>query len=412
MFKKSRWKIVLSVLLMLVLVLVGTILVIYIASYTDLTNENRLILEEYVEGYSLSEGENIGRTDQMPIDGLQSPPPKLELSTFYSVALSKSGEVLKVDTADVESLDESALTELAEEIIDGGKSEGVEQNLIYLVADKGDYTLVAFMDNTLMHESADTLLNYTLIFFLIALVVLFFLALFLANWIVSPLEESYKRQKQFISDAGHELKTPVAVINTNLELISREIGENRWLSNIQYESERMSALISHLLELARTENVVPHMENVNLSRLVYGETLAFETIAYENGLRLESEVATEIYVYGNEIQLKQLIAILLDNAISHSENGNAVVLCLKKEKNHACLRVINSGEAIPEEQIQYLFERFYRTDTARSDEAHHYGLGLAIAKAITTTHKGTIKVHCAYGKVEFIVKLPVVKVKS
>ena len=114
-----------------------------------------------------------------------------------------------------------------------------------------------------------------------ALVVLFFLARYLAGKIVSPLEESYLSQRQFISDAGHELKTPVAVINANLELLSREIGGNQWLSNIQYENERMSALVIQLLELARAENVTPQMESLDLSRLVYGETLPFESVAYE-----------------------------------------------------------------------------------------------------------------------------------
>lgn len=127
----------------------------------------------------------------------------------------------------------------------------------------------------LMLESAGTLVNYTLIFGGVALVVFFLLAYYLAGRIVAPLEESYERQKQFISDAGHELKTPVAVINANLELLSRKTGENQWLSNIQYENERMSALITQLLDLARAENITPPMEALELDRLVWGEALPF-----------------------------------------------------------------------------------------------------------------------------------------
>ena len=257
-----------------------------------------------------------------------------------------------------------------------------------------------------MLENAGTLINYTLIFGGIALVLLFFLAQLLAGRIIAPLEESYKRQKQFISDAGHELKTPVAVVNANVELLSREIGENQWLSNIQYENERMSGLILQLLDLARTENVVPPMEMIDLSRLVYGETLPFETVAYESGLCLNSDISENIYIYGNSVQIKQLTSILLDNAIRHSSNGKNVTLTLKEEKNNAILSVVNDGEEIPPEQRQYLFERFYLTDTARTGEDNHYGLGLAIAKAITNAHKGTINVRCYEGKVEFLVKLP------
>lgn len=314
MFKKSRWKIVLSILLILILLLVGTFLVIYLASYAELTSKNQRLLEQYVQEYSLMDK----GTSREPMDGSPYHPPRLELSTFYSVAVSKSGQVMKVDTADMSVLDDDALIEIATEIIDSGKSSGVTRNLIYLVEDKGVYNLVAFLDNTVMLENAGTLLNYTLIFGGVALVALFLLAMFLANWIVAPLEESYKRQKQFVADAGHELKTPVAVINANLELLAGETGENQWLSNIRYENERMSALISQLLDLARAENAKPPMGVVDFSRLVYGEALPFETYAYESGLKLEYDVSDDILVYGNSVQLKQLVCVLIDNTILFS----------------------------------------------------------------------------------------------
>ena len=314
MFKKSRWKIVLSILLILILLLVGTFLVIYLASYAELTSKNQRLLEQYVQEYSLMDK----GTSREPMDGSPYHPPRLELSTFYSVAVSKSGQVMKVDTADMSVLDDDALIEIATEIIDSGKSSGVTRNLIYLVEDKGVYNLVAFLDNTVMLENAGTLLNYTLIFGGVALVALFLLAMFLANWIVTPLEESYKRQKQFVADAGHELKTPVAVINANLELLAGETGENQWLSNIRYENERMSALISQLLDLARAENAKPPMGVVDFSRLVYGEALPFETYAYESGLKLEYDVSDDILVYGNSVQLRQLVCVLIDNTILFS----------------------------------------------------------------------------------------------
>ena len=413
MFKKSRRKIVAAILSVLVLLLCGTFCIIYLASYAEMTNENRRLLEQYVDAYTLpgmlsSGNSDTGRTKD---DRVNPPakPPRLELSTFYSVAISKTDQVLKVDTADISTFGEDRLTELARKIAGSGKSEGVENNLIYRMEDKGEYILVAFLDNTVMLENVGTLINYTLIFGGVALVLLFFLARYLANRIVAPLEESYQRQKQFVSDAGHELKTPVAVVNANLELLSREIGENPWLSNIQYENERMSALIIQLLELARAENVTPQMETIDWSRLVCGETLPFETVAYENGLVLNSRISDNIFVHGNSVQLKQLTSILIDNAIRHSDSGKEVCIVLKKEKGHAVLSVVNDGKEIPTEDQKHLFERFYRTDTARTGEDKHYGLGLAIAKAITVTHKGTIEVQCHDGKVEFTVKIPLLK---
>ncbi len=412
MFKRSRWKIVLSILLTLILLFAGTVCVIYFASYIDMTNENRQLLEQYVEEYSLSDGGTVNSTNRKPMNSGMPQSPRIELSTFYSVAISKSGQILQVDTSDISSLDESALTELAVEILSEGEMDGIEQNLLYRVADKGAYNLIAFMDNTVLMENSGTLLNYTLIFGAVAFVVIFFIAIFLANRIVAPLEESYKMQKQFVSDAGHELKTPVAVVNANAELLSRQVGENQWLSNIQYENERMSALISQLLDLARTENVAPPMETVDLSYLVYGEILPFEAIAFESGLSLEQDVDDDVYVYGNSIQLKQLVSILLDNAFRHSSNGNEIGFKLKNGKNHVHLSVVNDGEEIPAEQRKYLFERFYRVDEARTGETQNYGLGLAIAKAIVTTHKGSIQVQCSGGKVTFLVTLPASKHKS
>lgn len=414
MFKSSKRKIVAAILSVLVVLLFGSFCVIYLASYAQMTNENRQLLEQYVEEYSLR-GRDLAAEDPKAGQKEKDPghppaePPALELSTFYSVAISKNGQVLKVDTADISTLDEDALTQLALAVIENGKSEGVESHLAYRTADKGGYTLVAFLDNTLILESAGTLITYTLIFGGVTLILLFFLARYLADRIVAPLEESYQRQKQFISDAGHELKTPVAVVNANVELLSREIGENQWLANIQYENQRMSALILQLLDLARTENVVPQMEAIDLSRLVYGELLPFESVIYENGLVLESHIDENLHVVGNSVQLKQLTSILVDNAILHSADGKEIGLTLTKEKNSAVLIVSNDGEEIPKEQRKYMFERFYRLDTARTGEDKHYGLGLAIAKAITMTHKGSIDVRCQDGKVEFLVKLPLQK---
>lgn len=413
MFKKSKRKIVASIMLILVLLLAGTFCTIYLASYRDMTEENRDLLHRYAESYvypkiEKGNGSNIqGERDER--GGSRGKRPMLELSTFYSVVFSPDGEVLAVDNGDVSAYSEEELTKLAKEILEEEKEEGMQERLLYQRKEKGDYILVAFLDNTLILESAGTLVTYTLIFGGIAIVLIFFLANYLAGRIVAPLEENYERQKQFISDAGHELKTPAAVISANLELLARETGENQWLSNIQYENQRMSVLITRLLDLARAENARPQMEPVDLSRLVWGETLPFEPVAYEKGLALNSSIEEEIWVNGNSVQLKQLLSILIDNGIRHGSHGKEVCLELKKVKNSALLSVANEGREIPEEQKKHLFERFYRRDQARAAEDNHYGLGLAIAKAIAQAHKGSIQVQCRDGMVIFLVKLPLQK---
>lgn len=201
------------------------------------------------------------------------------------------------------------------------------------------------------------------------------------------------------------MKTPVSVVSANAEMLERQIGSNQWLANIQHENARMGALVTQLLELARTEQVVPEMAEVDLSRLVMGEALPFESVAYEHGLELKSFVAGNIRVTGNGQQLSQLLSILIDNGIRHSQSGRSVIIKLSSEKGTAILSVVNEGTPIPEEQKELLFERFYRADEARNSEDNHYGLGLAIAKSIVLAHKGTINVCCKDGFVEFRVQL-------
>lgn len=413
MFKKSRRKIVAAIMSILVLLWVGTLGVIYASSYFEMSKQNQKMLQAHAEMYVFPQSfEGMIPPNRPRPDGNHgfdpgfTESPMFQLSTFYTVAVSYDGDVIEIKNEPPTVHTDDDLKKLAEDIINSGKSTGTESNLAFYKSDKGGYILVTFMDNTVVNENAMTLFRYTLIFGGVALVLFFFLSVYLARKIVNPLEESYQKQKQFISDAGHELKTPVSVVSANAELLSREIGDNQWLQNIQYENERMGMLVGQLLDLARTENVTPQMEHIDLSRLVAGEALPFESVAFEKGLVLNSNITNGIGVEGNGTQLKQIVSILIDNAIRHSKEQGEVYLSLTKEHGFAKLSVINKGDEIPVEQREQIFERFYRVDTARNSEDKHYGLGLAIAKAIATSHKGHIAVQCFDGFVEFRVQIP------
>lgn len=416
MFKKSRRKIVAAIMTILVLLWVGTLGVIYTSSYFEMSKQNQEMLQAHAEMYVLPQGFDGMMPPGRPMPGgnpnfnpsFNPESPMFQLSTFYTVAISYDGEILEIKNEPPTVHSDDDLKKLAQSVIKGNERYGTDNNLAFYKTDKGGYTLVAFMDNTVVNESALTLFRYTLIFGGVALVIFFFLSVFLARKIVNPLEESYQKQKQFISDAGHELKTPVSVVSANAELLSRELGDNQWLQNIQYENERMGMLVGQLLDLARTEDTTPQMEHINLSRLVDGEALPFESVAFEKGLVLNTNITSNIGVVGNSTQLKQIVSILLDNAIRHSKEQGEVWLTLTKEHCFAKLSVINKGDEIPEEQRTKIFERFYRVDTARNSEDKHYGLGLAIAKAIATSHKGHIEVGCFNGFVEFKVQIPTI----
>ena len=407
MFKKSRRKIVAAIMSILSVLWVGSLCVIYVSSYFEITSSNLDLLEEHSMQYRLStnfEGIDPGRP--FPEKGPHGDTDRFKLATFYSVAFTYDGAFVEVDNNDAEVYSDDELVKLARNVLNEKDYAGVMDNLAYYKADKGGYILVSFMDNSTLSGSMHTLFRYTLIFGAVTLVALFFLARYLANRIVKPLEESYQKQRQFISDAGHELKTPISVVNANSELLTREIGENQWLQNIQYENERMGKLVGQLLELARTEKVTAKMERIDLSRLVDGEALPFDGVAFEQGLKLNENIMPGLMVNGNGTQLKQVVSILLDNAICHGKNGKEIWLTLVKEHGHARLSVINVGKEISAEHRKNLFERFYRADTARNGEDKHYGLGLAIAKTIAENHKGKIDVQCYDGFVEFRVLLP------
>ncbi len=408
MFKRSKIKIVAAIMTILVLLWVGTLGVIYASSYFEMREQNRQMLQMHVQGYT-PDGrtppparpgpEGLGPTPQTPL---------FRLSTFYTVALDQEGKVLEIKNDQPDLHTDKALEALARQIIAEGKTFGTREDLVFCRAAKGDYTLVAFMDNTVINQRAASLLRNTLIFGGAALALFFILSVFLAKKIVDPLEQSYQKQKQFISDAGHELKTPISVVSANAELLSREVGDNQWLQNIQYENQQMGQLVGQLLDLARTESVPLQRERLDLSRLVSGETLPFESVAYEKGLTLQSEIAEDLRVEGNGPQLRQIVSILLDNAVGHSESGGVVSLRLTKEHSGALLTVSNPGKPISPGEQSRLFERFYRGDPARSGEGH-YGLGLAIAKAIATAHHGRLEVRCTEGRVEFSLRLPAIQ---
>ena len=199
----------------------------------------------------------------------------------------------------------------------------------------------------------------------------------------------------------------MAVINTNAELLSREIGENEWLSNIRYENERMGALIRQLLDLSRAENAEVPTEQVDFSRAVTGEALALETLAFDHGKVFRTDIEDGIVLTGSRTQLTQLVSILLDNAIRHA-TGNEIAVSLRRQGHHAVLSVVNDGDEIPPDKLEHLFDRFYRVNEARTDDGH-YGLGSSIAKAVAEKHGGSIGVSCHDGKVCFTVSLPIKK---
>ncbi len=424
-FQRSRWQIVAAVLTAFLLPFVVTLAMIYFLSYRELYQENQEMLEIYVEQY-LENGnpsenqraERISTENVIPEQGdfsTQSGFPDRDsarylLSSFYSVAFNEDGQPFSVDLGSGSLYTEDQLTETAEYLLNNGQSQGTCGNFVYCIDQEETCTLVALMDNTLVSDSFTTLFRNALLLGTIMVAVLFLCAVVLARWIIRPLEESDRRQQQFISDAGHELKTPVSVIEANAELLEREIGENKWLENIRSESNRMTGLVSELLTLARTEYETLQMEELDFSRLVLGGVLPFESVAFEAERELDCQIEENINLLGNTGQLSQLISILMDNALSHTTGAGNIAIKLHREKTEAILVISNPG-FIPEKDRSEIFSRFFRSDINRSNTGH-YGLGLTIAQNIVSAHQGEIHAACSEGRVSFLVRLPIMDKKK
>ena len=415
MFNKSIKKIIIMVMSILFLFVIGIVTVIFLSSYIDSKKENEDRLERYAYSY-IYDPNNLGpameyRRNFVPDDNQydrQMPYRRMDmLSSFYSVLYNSNNEIIKIDLSG-NIYTEEEIKNITSNILKENSIKGSYNELLYLVTTKDDYKLVSCIDMTITNNSSNKLLNIIIVIGISSMVIAFIISLIIAKKIVKPLELNDKKQKQFISDAGHELKTPVSVINANLELLEKEVPDNEWLNNIKYENERMRLLVTELLDLSRAENKKMEFSKINLSHLVTGEALPFDAIAYEAGIKIESNIKDDIYVLGYETELKKLISILLDNAIKHNDGGDTIFINLFLNHKYATISVENSAKTLTEEEISHLFERFYRADEARTDGTH-YGLGLAIAKAVVDNHKGKIKVESNNNKVKFIVEIPSIK---
>lgn len=414
MFRKAKRKIVISILAILCAVLVGTLGMIYLSSYLSVTSQNYQVLEKHAE--MLTSGprpDHNGAPDDMPhemgqLNGDMRGDGKmdrhLEIGTFYAVKIAEDGSAAVIENGANGIYSSEDLLGLADSV--KSDTKGKTGELLYVVKQEVSDVIVCFMDNTVFTDSFTRLFLFTLLFGVIALMAISFISVHIANRIVSPMEETYKRQKQFTADAGHELKTPIAAVAANIELLRRDMGENKWLENIAYENERMRELVTELLELAQNENKTAERKTTDLSRLVNGAILPLEAAAFEKNIIIESDIAEGVTANIDEKSVAQLVAILVDNAVSHTrcsegENGK-VSVALSAAKGAAVLSVTNPGEEIPASEREKLFERFYRGDSSHEFNGH-YGLGLAIAKAIADANGAKISVTCQNDLVTFIV---------
>ena len=297
--------------------------------------------------------------------------------------------------ADLEDTDalRSILSECLEQKADSGVIS--DYHLRYLRQDNGMFQKLAFVDMSMEQAMLRRMAVSYLKIVLVTLVLLLAVSVLLSRWAIRPVEKAWQQQRQFLSDASHELKTPLTVILSNAELLEAAPLEERparWADNIHAEARRMRTLVEEMLTLARADQMAPaviHGE-VPLSDLVTDCALAFEPVAFEAGKPLTYEIAEDIAVTGDGDKLRRLVSVLLDNAIKYGAEHAPITLTLERAERQVRLTVSNSGAPIPAQQLPHLFERFYRADASRGEQSG-FGLGLSIAATIAQEHKGALK---------------------
>ena len=285
-----------------------------------------------------------------------------------------------------------------------------DYHLRYLVEDNGLYRKLAFVDMSMEQATLARVIRSYLVIALAALLVLLGIAAAASRWVTWPVERAWRQQRQFLSDASHELKTPLTVILSNAELLEgAALPEKpaRWSGNIRCEAEQMRTLVEQMLTLARADNGVrpAAMEPVNFSDVATECVLSFEPVAFEAGKPLEDHVAEDVTVTGDRDRLRHLISILLDNAVKYGAPGGTITLTLERTERQARLTVANPGDPIPPEHLPHLFERFYRADSSRGEQSG-FGLGLSIADTIAREHKGSLRAESDGVSTRFIFTLP------
>ena len=324
--------------------------------------------------------------------------------TIYTVILDDNGNYKKViNHTEDETFDEEKIKSIAENIINNHKSNFFIGNLYtdkYAYAYTGNNALI-IMDNTNINNYfLKQLITYIGIL-IICEIIIFLVTNILTKWITTPVKKAFLKQKVFIADASHELKTPLSVIMASTDAYFND-KKDKWIYNIKNESERMIKLVTELLDLAKTEKEQDiEMTSHNLSEIIESAVLTFESVFYEKKIKLKYKIENNINLICNEDLMMELMNILIDNAIKHSSVKGNIHINLYKTNKQIILEVINKGLPIQKEEEEKIFERFYKIDSSRNRNSNNYGLGFAIAKNIVTKHNGKISAHSTNGYTTF-----------
>ena len=324
---------------------------------------------------------------------------------FFSVWLDDEKQIVNTNMDSVSTITEQDVEDYTDKVLKRGKERGWIGDYRYRIMDTENGTTVVFVNGNTYNITSNRLLFTALLVLLGSASLILILTVVVSKRAVRPVAESYEKQRQFITDANHELKTPLTLILSNLDIVESELGKNEWLDDIRSEGERMGLLINQLVTLSRMDESTDSVmrEEFNLSSAVADTVSEFESLAEERGHTLTSSISPSVYYYGDESLIRRLTAILLDNAIKYCDAGGNIQLSLTCRR-HPVLTVENTYQDVDKLELNRLFDRFYRADKARTFSGS-FGIGLSIAQSIVKSHKGNIAAYRRCGIIGFRVEL-------
>ncbi|WP_080800304.1 sensor histidine kinase [Arabiibacter massiliensis] len=321
--------------------------------------------------------------------------PSIPVAVF---SVGEDGALTAVQARTTASLADDVLAQAAAQLADA--PEGFDSldglGLFYEKRVAGGTTYLAFADMSAARGWQALALTLAGVG-VAALAAFLVISVFFSRWALRPVEDAWTRQRRFVADASHDLKTPLTVILANTSILMEHpersvASQSQWVESTQHEAEQMQGLVGDLLLLAQADEgaAKPAMERLDLADLVEGELLQFESVAFERSIDLHSKLDEDVAVRGNAMRLRKLVGTLLDNACKYADEGGQVDVELHRTARRVELAVRNTGFAIAPEDLPHVFDRFYRADKARTRDEGGYGLGLAIARAIAEEHGGTL----------------------
>ena len=405
MIKKIKRRFILLSMLPLLLVMVIIVSMMNIVNYLALINDADELLSLISLDLPLDDAGDFNHFDGVPRDTSR----RLRDSRFYTVKFSASGEVDSVDVTYFSSIDYDSAVKNAQTAMSRA-DRGFYDNCRYSVSNTDTGVRVDFIDTSYQINSIRTFIVISSVVsaFVYAIVVL--VVLTLADRIIKPFAENYEKQKRFITDAGHELKTPVTIISANADLMEMELGENEYIEEVKTQVSNMKELISALVYLAKMEEEEKSGIRIELplSEIVEETASSFAASAQLRGLELKLSVTPMLSMYGEDKSIRTLISLLVDNAVKYAVEGTVVEVKLLRQSRYVILMVSNATDVdFDREKLTLLFERFWRNDKSRNSARGGHGIGLSVARAITENHDGKIMATCKDGIVTVTATLPI-----